>query len=240
MKRIFFSLLSLLSLFLGACNIFGEQVHGNGNIKSETRNTGHFSSVDVSNNINLHIKQDSNWSVRVETDENLLEFIQVSENGDLLRVDVRDHYNLDPSRTIDVFVSAPQFKGLAASGASEIMSDSRIECTNAMDIDVSGASSITLDLKAPRIKAGLSGASKATLRGETKDVSIHGSGASEFRCFELMAENTDVDVSGASNADVFASVNLKAEASGASNIRYKGSPAVSSNTSGAGNVAKAN
>ena len=240
MKRIFFLLLSLLSLFLSACNIFGERVHGNGNIKSETRPAGHFSSVDVSNNINLHIKQDSSWSVRVETDENLLEFIQVSESNGLLRVDVRDHYNLDPSRNIDVFVSAPEYKALTASGASEIMSDSKIVSTDPMDIDISGASEINLEIKAPRLKAGLSGASKATFRGETKDVSFHGSGASEFRCFELMAESSDVDVSGASNADVFASVNLKAEASGASNIRYKGKPSVSSNTSGAGNVASAN
>ena len=240
MKRIFFFLLSLLSLFLSACNIFGERVHGDGNIKSETRQTGHFSSVDVSNNINLHIRQDNSWSVRVETDANLLEFIQVRESNGLLRIDVRDHYNLDPSRNIDVFVTAPDFRALTASGASEIMSESKIVSTDGMDIDVSGASEINLEIKAPRIKAGLSGASKATLRGETKDVSMHGSGASEFRCFDLMAEGADVDVSGASNADVFASVNLKAEASGASNIRYKGKPSVSSNTSGAGNVASAN
>ena len=240
MKRIFFLLLSLFSLFLSACNIFGERVHGNGNIKSENRPAGHFSSVDVSNNINLHLKQDNSWSVRVETDENLLEFIQVSESNGLLRVGVRDHFNLDPSKNIDVFVSAPEYRSLAASGASEIMSDGRIVCTDAMDIDVSGASEINLEVKAPRIKAGLSGASKGTFRGETKDVSLHGSGASEFRAFDLMAENSDVDVSGASNADVFASVNLKAEASGASNIRYKGKPSVSSNTSGAGNVASAN
>ncbi len=240
MKRIFFLLLSLFSLFLSACNIFGERVHGDGNIKSENRPAGHFTSVDVSNNINLHIKQDSSWSVRIETDENLMQFIMASESNGLLRVEVRDHYNLDPSKSIDVFVSAPEFKGLAGSGACQIMGDGKIVCTDAMDIDVSGASEITLEVKAPRIKAGLSGASKATFRGETKDVSMHGSGASEFRCFDLMAESADVDVSGASNADVFASVNLKAEASGASNIRYKGKPSVSSNTSGAGNVASAN
>ena len=240
MKRIFFFLLSLVSLFLSACNIFGERVHGNGNIKSETRQAGHFNSVDVRNNIDLHIKQDSSWSVRIETDENLMEFIQVSENNGWLRVEVRDHFNLDPSKSINVFVSAPEFNGLTASGASEIMSDTKIVCTDPMDIDVSGASEITLEIKAPRIKAGLSGASKATFRGETKDISLHGSGASEFRCFDLMSENADVDVSGASNADLFASVNLKAEASGASNIRYKGKPSVSSNTSGAGNVASAN
>jgi hypothetical protein len=55
-----------------------------------------------------------------------------------------------------------------------------------------------------------------------------------------MAESADIHVYGSSDADVFASVNLRAESSGASNVRYKGSPSVSQNTSGAGSVGKAN
>lgn len=240
MKRSFFLLLSLLSLFLSACNMFGERMHGNGNVKSVTRQADHFSSVSVSSNINLHIKQDSGWSVRVEADENLLEFIETEVNGSVLEIKVAKSFELEPSRSINVYVTAPEFAGLKASGASEIKSDAKITASGTLDIDVSGASNIILDLKSPRVEAELSGASKATLRGETKDFSLRGSGASEFMGFELMAENTDVDVSGASNGDVFASVNLKADASGASNVRYKGSPTVSSNTSGAGSVSKSN
>jgi hypothetical protein len=238
MKRTFFLLLSLVSLFLSACNIFGERVHGNGNVQTVNRQASSFSKVDVSHNINLHIKQDSAWSVRIVTDENLMEFIETTVNNDVLDIEVRQHYNLDPSKSIDVYVSAPEFKGLSASGASEIYSEAKIETSGTLGIDISGASNITIDLKAPRVDAGLSGASKATLRGETKDISLNGSGASEFRCYDLKAETVDVDVSGSSNAEVFASVTLKGEASGASNVRYKGSPTVNANTSGAGSVSK--
>jgi hypothetical protein len=233
-------LLSLLSLFLSACNMFGERIHGNGNVKSVTRQADHFNIVSVRSNINLHIKQDSAWSVRIEADENLLELIETQVHDGLLEIKVAQSYELEPSRSINVFVTAPEFAGLKASGASEIKSDSKITTSGTLDIDVSGASNIKLDIKSPRVKAELSGASKATLRGETKDLSLRGSGASEFMCFELMAENTDVDVSGASNGDVFASVKLKADASGASNVRYKGNPTVTSNTSGAGSVNSSN
>jgi hypothetical protein len=240
MKRSFFLLLSLLSLFLSACDMFGERIHGNGNVKSVIRQADHFNSVSVRSNINLHIKQDSAWSLRIEADDNLLELIETEVHDGLLEIKVAESYELEPSRSINVFVTAPEFAVLKASGASDIQSDSKITGSGTLDIDISGASSITLDLKSPRVETELSGASKATLRGETKDFSLRGSGASEFRCFELMAENTDVDVSGASNGDVFASVNLKADASGASNVRYKGSPTVSSNTSGAGSVSRSN
>jgi hypothetical protein len=240
MKRSSFLLLSLLSLFLSACDMFGERIHGNGNVKSVTRQADHFNSVSVRSNINLHIKQDSAWSVRIEADENLLEFIETEVHSGLLEIKVAKSYELEPSRSINVYVTAPEFTGLTASGSSEIASDSKITASDKLDIDISGASNITLDLKSPRVEAELSGASKATLRGETKDFTLRGSGASEFMCFELMAENTDVDVSGASNGDVFASVKLKADASGASNVRYKGKPTVSSNTSGAGSVSSSN
>jgi hypothetical protein len=240
MRRSYFLLLSVLCLFLSSCNMFGERIHGNGNVKSVTRQADHFSSVSVRSNINLHIKQDSSWSVRIEADENLLELIETEVHGGLLEIKVAKSYELEPSRSINVFVTAPEFTGLRASGSSEIQSDSKITTEGTLDIHISGASSITLDLKSPRVEAELSGASKATLRGETKDFSLRGSGASEFMCFELMAENTDVNVSGASNGDVFASIKLEADASGASNVRYKGNPTVNSNTSGAGSVNRSN
>jgi hypothetical protein len=233
-------MLSLLSLFFSACDTFGERVEGNGNIQSINRPSGHFSGVQVSSNINLRIKQDSTWSVRIVADDNLMDLIETVVHDDILDIAVRDNYNLDPTKSIDVYVTAPEFRRLGASGATEIISESKIVTSGTLDIDVSGASNIILDLKAPRVEAGLSGASKATLRGETRDISLNGSGASEFRCFELLAENADIDVSGSSNADVYASVSLKAESSGASSVRYKGSPSVSQNTSGAGSVNRSN
>ena len=78
------------------------------------------------------------------------------------------------------------------------------------------------------------------LTGETKDFNVDGSGAQSIKCFELMAENAHVEMSGAGDAEVFASVKLDVHvASGASDVKYKGNATVSQNVSGAGSVKKA-
>jgi hypothetical protein len=239
MRHLFYFIAAALIITISSCDTFGHRVEGNGKIKSETRNVGNFKRIEVSDNIKLHIKQDAAYSLRIDADENLMEYIEVDGGGEELRIRTRNGFNLDPSKSIDVYVSAPSLDGLNASGASDVDSENTLSSSGTFDMDVSGASNVDIDVKAPKVRAGLSGASRAILRGETKDLVLNGSGASELRCFDMLSENTDVDVSGASNADVFASVSLKADASGASNVRYKGSPSVDQNTSGAGSVGKA-
>ena len=237
MKRQLYFLL-LISIALGSCNIFGERVNGNGVIKTENRSVGHFSGVDVSHNMHLHITQSDGYALRIETDQNLMEYIEVRTNGDILEIYTRDNANLDPTKEISVYVSAPEFKVFKASGACVINSENKLSSKDALSIDLSGASRITLDLNAPKVEVGLSGASEARLKGETKSLEIDGSGASNVWGYELMTEEVNADMSGACTAEVFASVKIDAGLSGASTLRYKGDAAVNQNTSGASNVRK--
>jgi hypothetical protein len=227
-------------IMLSSCHYFhGERVKGNGNIKKEQRTAGVFNSVEVSGDIDLYVKQDSARSISIETDENLLPYIEVRNDGDQLIISPKEGYNPDPSQAIKVYVSSPVFKGLEASGACKIVSENMITSGDAVNIHLSGASDAGLELKSPKVSVELNGASTMTLKGETKDLSAGASGASHIKGFDLLAENADVDVSGASNAEVFASVKLNAKASGASDVRYKGNAAVTRDESGASSVKKA-
>ena len=230
----------LLVAILGASchNVFGDKIKGNGNIKTESRIAGIFSSVDVSGSLDVYVTQDSACSVKVEADENLMEYIIIKTEGDVLVVEPRDGYNLSGSKHIKIYVSSPIFKRFEVSGASLIAAESMLTSSETIAIQVSGASDAKLELRAPKVSIDVSGASTAIVKGQTKDLFIEGSGASNAKCFELLSENADVDVTGASNADVFASVKLNAEASGASDVRYKGNAAVTQNASGAGSIKK--
>jgi Putative auto-transporter adhesin, head GIN domain len=235
MKK-FFPFLLVAVLAASCHNVFGDKIKGNGNIKTESRTAGIFSSVDVSGSLDVYVTQDSACSVKVEADENLMEYIIIRTEGDVLVVEPRDGYNL--SGRIKIYVSSPVFKRFEVSGASLIASNNILTSSEVIAIQLSGASDAKLEVKAPSVSIDVSGASTALVKGQTKDLFIEGSGASNAKCFELLSENAEVDISGASNADVFASVKLNAEASGASDVRYKGNAAVTSNTSGAGNVKK--
>ncbi|RYF87098.1 MAG: DUF2807 domain-containing protein [Chitinophagaceae bacterium] len=238
-KLVLFSLLSFL--ILSSCRYMGgRRVEGNGKIVTREQSVGKFRTVDVSGALNVYLKQDSQQSVRVETDENLQEYLDIHESDGVLYIDTRNNVNLDPSNDdIKIYVSAPEYRALHVSGASNIRGENKLSTPETFDIDLSGASGIDVDIKAPRVNAELSGASSIKLAGETKDLSIEGSGASEVKCFDLLAENTRIDVSGAFSAQVHASVQLDVEASGASEIKYKGSPSVKQSVSGASSISKA-
>ncbi len=238
MKRILLIALLSVSIFTSCHHMMKDKVDGNGIIKTENRKAGTFIGVDVGGSIDLYVKQDSARSVRVEADENLMQYIEVKMEGDKLVIQPKDGYNLSGSKHIKVYVSSPVLNKLEASGACDIIGEGLLSSTDEIIMDVSGASDVELELKAPKVSAEITGASNLKLKGQTKELYISGSGASHAKCFELLSENVKVDVSGASSADVFASVKLNADATGASDVRYKGNAAVSQSASGAGSVKK--
>ena len=107
-------------------------------------------------------------------------------------------------------------------GASSIRSENEITSTDVLHVDISGASEGRLELNAPKVSVNLSGASNANIKGKTKDFEGGASGASEIRGFDLLSENADVDASGASSIEIYASVKIAGQASGASSVNYKG------------------
>ena len=237
MIRFFVFLLSC-SVIFNSCHFMGHnRIRGNGTIKTENRTATSFSSVDVSGNIDVYIKQDSAYSVRIETDENLLPYIIIRTEGDRLVIEPKDHSNLSGTKDIKVYVSAPMFNKLEASGACSISSENLLS-SDAIDLELTGASNAKLEIKSPKVSAEITGASSASLSGQTKDLDIDATGASHAKCFELLSENAEVDATGASSAEVFASVSLKGDATGASHIRYKGAAIFKGGSSGAGSVSK--
>jgi hypothetical protein len=224
------------TVIFSSCHYFmGERIYGDGHIITKDASVGSFNSVDVSGALEVHITQGTSNSVKIEADQNLLDLIEVFTDGNTLVARTRNGYNLQPSRRIVVYVAAPEFKGIDVSGASKIIADNTISGTD-MHIGASGASHISMEVSGSKISSDLSGASSLSLKGQATDFDLEASGASHSNCYDLVAENAFIDLSGASSAEITANKSLRAEASGASHVRYKGNASVNSNTSGAGSV----
>ena len=239
-RQIILSLLVIASTTFFSCDeVFRERIRGNGISKTESRDVKGFSSVDVSGAMDVYVTQDSVTSVKVEADENLLQYIVTENDNGTLNIYFEYGVNLRPKKAIRVYVSNPVYREFEASGACNYFGETRISSAENIRIHVSGACDATMEVKAPKVKVDLSGAGTISLRGETKDFEVDGSGSTNIKCFDLLAENTKVDMSGAGNAEVFASVSLTGEISGAVDILYKGNITPDIRKSGAGSVKKA-
>lgn len=224
------------TLFI-SCNFMDDRIRGNGDITTREEEMGPFNSIDIRGAVKVYITQAQDYSVNIETDRNLMEFLDVSVIGNTLVVGTRKGYNLRPSKGIVAHISAPKFNKINVSGASEIIGENALTGDN-VHISASGASKIILELSGNRLVTDLSGASTLILKGDVKDFDLEAGGASDINCFDLVTENARVDLSGASTVNLTVNKSLHAEASGASNVNYKGSASVNSKSSGAGTIKK--
>ena len=123
-----FLLLMVTAFIISSCSYLGgKRVRGNGNITTREHRTDPFQRVEVSGAIHVYVKQDSVMQpVKVETDENLQDLVEIVESNGVLYISPEDNYNLDPSRSVTVYVAAPQIKGLVVSGASWIRGENKL------------------------------------------------------------------------------------------------------------------
>ncbi len=239
MKKIAIYLLAMMIISSSCVYIGGKRKKGNGNITTVERTVGSFDEVQVSGAIDVYVSQGDLKPVKIEGDENLLEYIEIKEDEDGLEIRTKRGINLRPTKKIKVYLSSPHYRELHVSGACNIIGETKISSNESLSLGVSGAGDIRMEADAPKIDAGISGSGNVELKGNTRDFDLDLSGAGKARCYDLLSENTDVEISGAGSAEVFASVRLNASVSGAGNVRYKGNASMGEqHISGAGSVKK--
>jgi len=110
-----------------------------------------------------------------------------------------------------------------------------------MLFDISGAADIDLALDVSSLQTKVSGAANIKFNGRAKKHNVRLSGASNIRAEELRSDNTDISLSGAGSAHIYASEKLEAALSGVGSIRYYGEPNnIKINKSGIGSIRAVN
>ena len=241
----------IFSIFSTGCDkLIG--ILGNGNVITEERDASDFHKISVGDAFEVILLQDSIESLTIESDENLMEIIKTKViNGKLkiytsnpilkaTRLKAIIHFIdinlLELSGAVDA-VGMNIFEmdniDIALSGASDIEIALN---TNSIDINLSGASSIDIELYTNITSMDLSGASKIFIVGETDEADYTFSGASNYSGFGFIANTMELNISGASHANVNVIETLIVDASGASEVIYKGDPELFLDLSGSSTV----
>lgn len=199
-----------------------------------------FDEVELISLFDFEIIQDDDYSVRIEGDDNDLDDVYLSQNGDEL--EIRYGKNKDWWRRrnrrdkIKVFIRMPELEYLRVTGACD--GEVRDFSNEDFSLDIEGASKVWVNIDSKYLEADLAGASELILIGRGEDLEVDLVGASELDAFNYEVEDADINAIGASSAKVYASRELQASATGASKIRYRGSARVSSNSAGLSSVKK--
>lgn len=211
---------------------------GSRNLETEGYVFANFTRVEISSAFEFEIKQSSSYSINVTADDNVIDYVQVSQDGQTLKIRLGTVPSLRLV-TLKASVTMPQLGGLTVSGASR-GTVSEFSSTEGLNITVSGASRVTGDIfTAGDIEFDVSGASTIQLQGFADNMVAVVSGASRFNLGEFTINNVNVNISGASTGTINLNGRLDANISGASTLLYIGEPIMGTiNTSGASTISK--
>jgi hypothetical protein len=227
-KRIFLGL--VIAFALNSCI---NTIAGNGEVTKEERSVSSFNKIDISGAFEVLINQGSEERLELEVDENLLEYIETETKNNTLYISSKE--SIGKTSSLKLYITVVDVNEIDLSGAIELKNKGTYKTAN-LEIEVSGAGDIKMDVDVENLTMDMSGASETTLSGSSKNFKIEISGAGDLQAKKMKTKNTTIDISGAGSAVVHAKKTLNVSVSGAGSVKYKGSPKIEKDISGAGSV----
>ncbi len=229
MKYLLIPILIVSSFGLASCSVdlnskspstnYLDRVTASSNSIVQKRTISAFEGLDVSSAIAVTV-DDANYDdeITVEAPDNIMDRITTQVENGILVIKIKGTVNLKDA-SIKVKFPHRKLRSFAVSGASSVnvLPTLKVEKIN---IDLSGASNLKLDVISNQILVDNSGASSMKISGNTQNLKISVSGASSLIAKEMKAANVIIDCSGASSSTVWAIDTLKANSSGASSVKY--------------------
>ena len=233
MKTIFVSFFAII--IFSACDMMGERIKGNGNIKTVDRQISDVTKINVIGSLEATVETGSS-SLQVEGDENLLQYIETSTENGLLTIKMKDNIHFVTSNSIKVHVTLPRVAELKIISSGKIMSNNQLINDDKTNLKILGSGKIHVKIHAPKINADIKGSGDIIVEGETKDLEASIKGSGTFKGENLKSENASISIAGSGDVYVFSDIRLKISIAGSGNVKYKGNAVVETNVAGSGSV----
>jgi hypothetical protein len=263
-KNVWILLAGLVSIFgILACslsfntgNLVGDIIRGSGNVTEEDRDVDGISGVELATLGTLYIEVGDSEALRIEAEDNLLDYIETDVRGGELVIGTRRGYELDPTEPVNYYLTLMELESislssdgdaeapglqaerfsisLSSSGSLDIAS---LDCPS-LDVDVSSSGDVSIaELTGGTITVEISSDGDVEIDGgevQDQEISIHSSG--EYLAGDLASAEVTVDLSSNGSATVRVSDRLSGSLSSSGNVYYIGDPEVDVNTSSSGKV----
>jgi hypothetical protein len=201
-----------LLFVLAGCDVGG--IRGNGHMVTQERKLDPYINVDTGGAFRIDWRSGPP-TASVTIDENLMQYVEMEVRDSVLYIRTTRH--IWPKRSIKVVLTSNTLEGASFSGASQLTAH---------------------QLTGSKFYLETSGASKATLDGAVDELIASITGAGDLRAESLQTKTAQISVTGAGDARIAVSDNLKVSITGAGKVEYIGDPHIQREITGAGSIRK--
>lgn len=231
---ILFVITAAILMFTSCYDFHLRCIKGNGNLIEEYRYVDAFTEIVSTGSFNVFISYADEYEVRVEAEENLIQYVETEQRGTKLYIEERENRCLRTNYPIIIRIKLPAMNAVALTGSGNIVCDS-VE-NEMFEIDLTGSGDITANIWSDYIEADLTGSGQINLVGEADrtDFSIPGSG--NIRTLDLVQNECYAEIIGSGNIYENALEYLEVKIIGSGNVYYLGNPYIDYQITGSGDI----
>lgn len=212
-----------------------EQVQGNGNVKRQAREVGHFTGLAMSLPGKVEVRSGAGEGITIEADDNLLPLIEtVVEDGTLT---IRNKHKVSiRTRNLKIVVQARELDRLALGGSGSIDAD-RLQGKR-IKLDLGGSGTIKVgkaEGESISINIGGNGDLKVD-EGSARSLSATIGGSGKIAMARVPVDKASVTVAGSGDATLWVRNSLSMTVAGSGDVNYYGDPQVSTSVLGSGSA----
>lgn len=228
----------ILALLASSCMLdvnWGSGVRGNGVVVEESRPISEeFTAVTASEGLDVFVSQGSEFGIRVEADENVIELIGTDIRDGKLRVHAIKNIG---RATKNIYVTLPEITALHASSGAGLEVRGSLEADK-IRLDANSGADLHADLVADEVEVDCSSGADIRISGRANLMYADASSGSDIKAQDLEVKVCHANASSGADIKVLVTESLMADASSGADIRYSGDARVETKKSASGSVHK--
>jgi hypothetical protein len=242
---------------LSACSIGdGRTVRGSGKVVEETRAVSDFAGVNLATIGHLTIEVGDTESLRIEAEDNLMEYLETEVHNGRLSIGTQDNIRLRTTRPINYYLTVTGLDAIEISSSGDIQAPDleaeRFSITisssgdlemadleaDSLTVKISSSGDVTMGvLDANTLEVDISSSGNLTIAGgqvKTQNITINSSG--DYAAQDLASDEAEVRLSSSGSATIWVQDHLRANLSSSGDLRYRGNPTVDATTTSSGDI----
>ena len=205
-----------------SCEKVDQEIVGSGIVIEEERSNSDFTEVEVSGEFTINFTKDSNFSVLINGDNNVLPFVNTHVDGNVLKISSDENVQIS-NANIEINISLPELTRFVSQGNVIATSTNKLS-GNVLTVDANGESYVDFILQINYLTVNIQGTGAALFKGTAKECFLDLSGNVAFTSNLMEVSDLELNKEGNVEATVYTSEKLVISSKGAGDIYCYGNP----------------
>lgn len=232
-KKTLFSLgiFSMLLVFASCVDC----IEGNGKISTRSVKLSDVTGINLCIGADVLLVADSGGSIKIEGESNLLEAIQLDQEGNMLKISSEPC--LSTNEPITITIPVKTISELQINGSGSIKTGSKLTASD-LDLIINGSGDVDLEIEASNMMSKVNGSGNIILKGGAQKHRIQVNGSGEVKAENFATGFVNITINGSGNCKVMATTGLNVKIRGSGSVYYRGTPDISTDVKGSGSLEK--